>query len=150
MIYLYMCVYIYIYIIYKYMIAYGEQYKICDLWRRRFSFRTRDQASYTQNFVWQKFYYTEKWQKASDIDIRRETESCPTVCLNKTLVLSSLIHFYQTHSHNIHFKLTRLELTIERSYQTHSHNIYLKITRLVRRFLLRRRNMPLNNYIVFI
>ena len=31
MIYLYMCVYIYIYIIYKYMIAYGEQYKICDL-----------------------------------------------------------------------------------------------------------------------
>ena len=47
----------------------------------------------------------------------------------------------QTHSHNIHLKLTRLELTIERSYQTQSHNItrcYLKITRLVRRFLLKR------------
>ena len=38
----------------------------------------------------------------------------------------------------MHVKLTRLELTIERSYQAHSHSIYLKITRLVRRFLLRR------------
>ena len=28
-----------------------------------------------------------------------------------------LKYFYQTHSHNIHLKLTRLELTIERSYQ---------------------------------
>src|SRR5574339_62144 len=26
------------------------------------------------------------------------------------------------YSHNKHLKLTRLELTIERSYQTHSHN----------------------------
>ena len=43
-----------------------------------------------------------------------------------------------THSHSIHLKLRRLELTIERSYQTHSHNIHLKITRLVRMFLLRR------------
>ena len=30
-----------------------------------------------------------------------------------------LIYFHQTHSHNIHLKLTRLQLTIERSYQTH-------------------------------
>ena len=42
-----------------------------------------------------------------------------------------LIYFYQTHSHNIHLKLTRLELTIERSYQTHSHNVCLKMTRLL-------------------
>ena len=52
-----------------------------------------------------------------------------------------LIYFSQTCSHNMHLKLTRLELTIERSYRTHSHNIHLKITRLVRRFLLKRRNM---------
>ena len=29
-----------------------------------------------------------------------------------------LIYFHQIHSHNIHLKLTRLQLTIERSYQT--------------------------------
>ena len=46
--------------------------------------------------------------------------------------------------HKFHLK-TRLELTIERSYQTHSHNMYFKITRLVRRFLLKRRNMSLSN-----
>ena len=33
---------------------------------------------------------------------------------------------------------------MERSYQTHFHNIHLKITRLVRRFLLKRRNMSLS------
>ena len=63
-----------------------------------------------------------------------------------------LMDFYQTHSHNIHLKLTRLELTIERSYQTHSHNICLKITRLVRRYL-RRKNMSSSKkhccYIIF-
>ena len=37
-------------------------------------------------------------------------QSCLTLCPNKTLVLSSLIHFYPTHSYNIHLKLTRLEL----------------------------------------
>ena len=36
-----------------------------------------------------------------------------------------------------------LELTIERSYQTHSHNIHFKMIELVRRFL-KRRNMPLS------
>ena len=30
---------------------------------------------------------------------------------------------YQTHSHNTHFKITGLELTIERFDQTHSYNI---------------------------
>ena len=73
-------------------------------------------------------------EKGSDIDIRRGMESAPTHYWS----YQGLIYFYQTHSHNIHLKLTRLELTIERSYQTHSHNIHFKITRLVRRFLLRR------------
>ena len=36
--------------------------------------------------------------------------------------------------------MTGLELTIERFYQTHSHNIHFKITRLVKRFS-RRRNL---------
>ena len=39
-----------------------------------------------------------------------------------------LMYFDQTHSHKIHLKLTRSELTIERSYQTHSHNVCLKVT----------------------
>ena len=34
--------------------------------------------------------------------------------------------FYQTHSHNINLKLTRLELTIERSYLTHSNTYFLR------------------------
>ena len=80
-----------------------------------------------------------------------------------TSLIKALIYFYQTHSHNIHLKLTRLEL-IERSYQTHSHNICFKITGLVRRFLLRRnissskidccyiiqslrKNIPLSHYL---
>ena len=58
------------------------------------------------------------------------------------------IYFYQTHSHNKHLKLTRLELTTERSYQTHSHNISLKIARLVRRFLSRR-NMSLSKILCY-
>ena len=61
-------------------------------------------------------------------------EECPTE------FYQGLIYFYQTHSHNIHLKLTRLKLAIERSYQTHSYSISLKI-RLVRSFLLRKRNM---------
>ena len=57
------------------------------------------------------------------------------------MVLSRpFIYFYQTCSHNIHLKLTRLELTIERSHQIF-HNIHLNMARLVRRFLFRRRNM---------
>ena len=35
-------------------------------------FGTRDEASGTQSFRWQKFYYSaERTEKASDIDIRR-------------------------------------------------------------------------------
>ena len=77
-----------------------------------------------------------KWKRDREIFWHRHQKGdgeCPPASLNQ-----SLIYFYQTHSHNIHLKLTRLELTIERSYQIHSHNILLKITRLVRRFLLRR------------
>ena len=40
------------------------------------------------------------------------------------LVLSRPYILLPDHSHNIHLKLTRLELTTERSYQTHSHNIF--------------------------
>ena len=54
--------------------------------------------------------------------------------------VSRLSRSYQTHSHNIHFKIMGLRLTIERSYQTHSNNIRFKMTELFRRFS-RRRNM---------
>ena len=50
---------------------------------------------------------------------------------------------YQTHSHNLHFKIMGLKLTIERSYQSHSQNIHFKMTALVRRFSWRR-NMSSN------
>ena len=46
---------------------------------------------------------------------------------------------YQTHSHNLHFKMAELELTIER-HEILLHKIHFKITGLVRRFS-RRRNM---------
>ena len=55
-------------------------------------------------------------------------------------VLPDLQQDYQTHFHNIHFKIKGLELTIERFYQTHSYNIHFKMTGSVRRFS-RRRNM---------
>ena len=48
---------------------------------------------------------------------------------------------------NLHFKMTGLELTIERSYQTHSQSIHFKITGLLRRFS-RRRNCPQAEFIV--
>ena len=44
----------------------------------------------------------------------------------------------KVHSHNMQFKITGFEITIERFYQTHSHNIH-KIMGLIRRFS--RRNM---------
>ena len=59
--------------------------------------------------------------------------------------LSHWTELKQSHSHKIYLKITGLELTIEKSYQTHSQNICLNITRLVRRFLLRRRNLSSSN-----
>ena len=58
-------------------------------------------------------------------------ESDMTERLNWTEL--NYIYFYQTHFHNIHLKLTRLELKVESSYENHSHNIPLKITRLFRK-----------------
>ena len=40
---------------------------------------------------------------------------------------------------NLHFKITGLKLAIQRSYQTHSHNIKFKMIGLVRRVLRRRK-----------
>ena len=83
--------------------------------------------------------YKKGQRKLLDIDIRRGTESAPPslVLSRPYILLSDLLQ------DSIYLKVKRLELTIERSYQTHSHNILLKITRLVRRFLLRR-NMSLS------
>ena len=45
------------------MIAYSKLYWIHDLWGREFHFGTRQVASVTQSFVWQKFYYNQKGQR---------------------------------------------------------------------------------------
>ena len=42
------------------MIAYSEWCWSHDLQRREFGFGTKDTASVTHSFVWQKFYYSEK------------------------------------------------------------------------------------------
>ena len=70
---------------------YLDRYCIHDLRRREFSFGTRAKASGTQSFMWQKFYYSGKGtEKASDIDIRRGTESAPLTGLIKALYTFSV------------------------------------------------------------
>ena len=67
-------------------IAYGEWCRIRDLWRRRFSFRTRDQGPclITQELLCSRILLKyEKGQKVSDIDIRRGMESAPLASLSK-------------------------------------------------------------------
>ena len=63
--------------------------------------------------------------------------------------VSSFRKFYQTHSHNLHFRITRLELNSRKILQTHSHNMHSKISGLVRRFS-GRRNCPPAAYIVVV
>ena len=61
------------------MIAYSEQCQVYDLQRRRFNFGTKDQAWSLKSFVQQSFIkkYKKGTEKASDIDIRKGTESAP-------------------------------------------------------------------------
>ena len=67
---------------------YLDQCRIHDLRRREFSFGTRAKASDTQSFMWQKLYYSAKGtEKASDIGIRRGTESAPLTSLIKALYI---------------------------------------------------------------
>ena len=107
------------------LIAYSAWYQICDLQRREFS--PRDEASVSQSFPVAKALL--KWkeiEKASDRH-QKGAEYAPTC------------YFYQ----GLVYFFNRL-LSIERSYQIHSHNIHLNITGLVRKFLLRRRNLSLS------
>ena len=69
------------------LIAYGERCWICDLWRRRFSFRTRVQAWSLKSFCVAEFYSSEKGTE--DIDIRSGMESNPLASLSK-----GIIHFF--------------------------------------------------------
>ena len=49
------------------LIAYTEWWCICGLRRRKFHFGTKDVASVTHSFMWQKIYYSENGtEKASD------------------------------------------------------------------------------------
>ena len=50
----------------------------------------RNQASDVQNFVWQKFHYSEKGQKACNADIRRGDGECPLVVLARELYTFSV------------------------------------------------------------
>ena len=62
--------------------------------------------------------------------------------------VSSLWKFYQTYSHNLHFRITIFEFNNRKILQTHSHNIHSKISGLVIRFS-GRRNCPPARYIQF-
>ena len=48
--------------------------------------------------------------------------------------VSSLWKFYQTHSHSLHFRITRLEFDNRKILQTNSHNIHSNISGLVTGF----------------
>ena len=70
--------------------------------------------------------------------LERELYTFQLLINNKSKECLKVVKDFQTHSHNILFKITSLELTIERSYQTHSKNIHFKMTELVRRFSRKR------------
>ena len=73
--------------------------------------------------------------------LERELYTFQLLINNKSKECLKVVKDFQTHSHNILFKIIGLELIIERFYQTHSHNIHCKMTGLIRRFS-RKRNMP--------
>ena len=108
----------------------SELCQICHLQRREFRYRTRDEASVTQSFIWQKHYYSEEGiENASNINIIRG-QSAPSLVFSK-----GAIQFFNWLLTIDQKNVSRLA----RSYQTHTHNIHFKVTELVRSFL--RRNM---------
>ena len=75
------------------LIAYSERCWILDL-RRRFSFRTKDQSWSLESFVSQSFIKVwERTEKASDIDIRRGTESASLASLARELYTFSIGYY---------------------------------------------------------
>ena len=75
------------------MIAYGEWCKIHDI-QRRFSFGIKDQAWSLKSFCEAEFFL--KWkrtEKASDINIRRGTESSPLASLSKEAIYFSIGYY---------------------------------------------------------
>ena len=107
------------------LIAYSAWYQICDLQRREFS--PRDEASVSQSFPVAKALL--KWKEIEKAPDRHQkgAEYAP-----RCYFYQGLVYFFNW------------LLSIERSYQIHSHNTHLNITGLVRKFLLRRRNMSLS------
>ena len=76
----------------KELIAYSEECWIHDLQRSEYCFRTKDMASVTQSFMWQKLYHSEKEvEKASDIDIRRGQRMPHLLLLSRSYMLFHLI-----------------------------------------------------------
>ena len=71
------------------LVAYSEWCQICDLWRRRFSFGTRDQSWSPKSFCVVVLLKWKGTEKGSDIDIRRGTESAPLASLSKGIIYFS-------------------------------------------------------------
>ena len=75
----------------------------------------------------------------SDTDIRRGMESVPSLVLTRELYTFKIGYYNQSKEclrvvkvllyplSDLHFKMTGLELIIERSYQIHSHNTHFKM-----------------------
>ena len=110
------------------VIVYGERCQIRDLQRRGFSFGTRVEASDTQNFMWQKFYYSEKGNRESFWHrCQKGNRECPLTSSKGAVYFSNwLLTINQKNVSRLH------------TWETHSHNIHFKIMGLVRRFLRRR------------
>ena len=142
------------------MIAYGEQCQIHDLGSRRFNFGTRHQAWSLKSFCVAEIYESMKRDRESIWHRHQKgNRECPLTCLNRELYTFKIGYYNQSKEclrvvkvllyplSDLHFKMTGLELIIERSYQIHSHNIHFKMAGLVRRFL--RRNLS-SGYIAVI
>ena len=101
------------------VIVYGERCQIPDLQRRGLSFVTRVEASDTQNFMWQVLL---QWKRKQSFWHRcqKGNRECSLTSLSKgaayffncLLTINqnnvSRLHIWETHSHNIHFKIMEL------------------------------------------
>ena len=67
---------------------------------------------------------------------------------NESRVSQVCENFYQTYSSNLHFMITRLEFNNRKILQTHSHNIHSKISGLIKRFSGRRNCPPVRYSVV--
>ena len=107
------------------MIAYGERSWILISEEENIKLQDKRQGLITQSFCVARVLleYSKGQRKLLTLTSEGDRE-CPS--LNQSFSwLLTIERSYQTHSHNIHFKITGLELTTERFYQIHSQNWWL-------------------------